>query len=181
MSSSSLHTDNPTTPLEPADDHGGGAFTRVLVPVAASAVAAGAPAAAVETAARLCLATGGQLRVVHVRLWDPPVRNATRFYPETGAQATAILENAVARAWAYGITASGIIVEAQRSQVGNAITRAAREWRANVICMAPPSRPVISKLLLGSVPDQVIRQASCPVLISRPEPAHRRLIPHVSR
>jgi nucleotide-binding universal stress UspA family protein len=181
MSSSRLHTANPTALFELFDGHGGGSFGRVLVPVAGSAASAGPRVTAtVDTAAQLCVATGGQLRVVHVRLWDPPVRNAARFYPETSAKATEVLQDAVTRAWAYGIKASGVVVEAQRSQVARAIIGAARDWRAEVICIARPSRAAVSKLLLGSVPDQVIRHASCPVLLVRPEPAHRRFIPHVS-
>jgi nucleotide-binding universal stress UspA family protein len=179
MRRSSLISASPVAHLEPAGGQGGGAFGRVLVPVARFAAAAGVPAA-LQMAASLCVATGGQLRIVHVRLWDPPVRNSARFYPETSAEATAVLQNAVISAWGYGIKASGIVTEARRSAVARAITAAARDWRADVICVPHPSRPVVARLLLGSVPDQVIRQASCPVLIVRPEPAHRRFIPHVS-
>ncbi len=163
MQRSRLIAARPSASVAPHSGHGA-SFRRIVVPVAAF----GRSADAVRAATRLCVAAGGLLRVVHVRVYDPPVRGCGRFYPETSAEATAVLENAVASAWAGGAKASGIVVEARRSMVAAAISAAASGWDAEVIVLARLPRPTISRLLLGSVADQVMRQASCPVLAVRP-------------
>ena len=43
------------------------------------------------------------------------------------------------------------------------------EWRADVIVLTRRQRPAISRLVLGSVADQVMHQASCPVLAVHPK------------
>jgi nucleotide-binding universal stress UspA family protein len=85
---------------------GGPAARRILVPVRLAADAG--PALAL--AASLCDTASGMLRLVHVRIYDPPVRGGARFYPQTAA----------------------------------------------------------SRLLLGSVPDRVMRKSGCPVLAVHP-------------
>ena len=75
--------------------HGGGeSLQRMLVPVSAP----GDSAAALAVAARACTAVDGMLRVVHVRVFDPPMRGCGRFYPESSAQATAVIEQVMRRA-----------------------------------------------------------------------------------
>jgi len=65
------------------------------------------------------------------------------------------------------------VIEAERSRRPQAIAAAARDWRAGVIVLTRRPRPAISRLLLGSVADQVMRRAACPVLAVRPEDASR--------
>jgi nucleotide-binding universal stress UspA family protein len=142
----------------------GGSLRRIAAP------ADGQPGsiAAVALAARLCVATGGELLVVHVRIYDPPVRGSGRFYPESSQAATSVLDDAVSGAWAFGARARGVVVDAPRRQTAAAISRTARGWNADAIVLARPARPGISRLVLGSVSDQIMRRADCPVLVLRP-------------
>jgi universal stress protein A len=49
------------------------------------------------------------------------------------------------------------------------ITRAAQELCADMIVMPTHNRHALSRFLMGSVADKVVREALCPVLIVRPE------------
>jgi len=143
---------------------GGPSFRRILVPVDAFGRSSGALA----LATRLCLADAGKLRIVHVRVFDPPVKGTGRFYPESSEDATAVLERAAAGAWARGAKASGVVVDCQRGLVAQAISDAGQDFNAELIVLARRSRLAISRLLLGSIADQVMRRATCPVLVVRP-------------
>jgi nucleotide-binding universal stress UspA family protein len=145
--------------------HGGErSFQRILVPVDAY----GRCDRALSLATSLCLAGTGLLRIVHVRVFDPAVKGAGRFYAESSLDATLLLENAAARAWARGAKASGVVVEAQRRLVAQAISEAGRSWNADLIVLARRPRLTISRLILGSIADQVMRRATCPVVVIRP-------------
>jgi len=137
---------------------------RILVPVDA----AGRAADAVALAARMSCAVNGMVRLVHVRIFDPPVRNFGRFFPESRDAAAAVVEGALLDAWAWGSKATGDVVIAERSRVARAIVTAARNWDAGVIVMARRPRRAVTRLLTGSVADEVLRRATCPVLVTRP-------------
>jgi nucleotide-binding universal stress UspA family protein len=144
---------------------GGGSLQRMLVPVSTPDDSA----AALATAARACAAVDGMLRVVHIRVFFPPVRGAGPFYPESDAQATAVIEQALTGVWALGVKASGVVIDGERSRRARVIAAAAEAWEAGVIVLTRRPRPAVSRLLLGSVADQVMRRAACPVLVVRPE------------
>jgi len=140
-------------------------FRRILVPVRSPGQAG--PALAV--AARLCALAGGMLRLVHVRTCDPPLRAPARFYPETVVQAAAVLEEAQLAAWACGgPRATTAVVDARRTDVAQAIAWQAAAWRADLIVLTRRPRLASTRLVRGSVPDQVMRQAACPVLAVPP-------------
>ena len=142
--------------------HGDGdsCFRRILVPVRAPGQAY--PAMAV--AARIC-GTTGVLRLVHVRTCDPPRRSAARFYRETAAEAAAVLEEALLAAWACGgPRASTALVDARHGDVATAIAWQASAWPADLIVLTRRPRLALTHLARRGVPDQIMRQASCPVL-----------------
>jgi nucleotide-binding universal stress UspA family protein len=146
-------------------DNSGGSFRRVLVPVDSF----GAATNALAMAARIGQTTGGPLRLVHVRVWDPPVpRGGGRFYPEVSEEATAVLDNAMNYAWARGVDATGIIVEAQRSQMATAIVTEASQWGADVIVLTARPRRFITLGVWDKATRQVMQGAACPVLIVHP-------------
>jgi nucleotide-binding universal stress UspA family protein len=139
-------------------------FRRILVPVRAPGQAY--PALAV--AARICGMTG-VLRLVHVRTCDPPLPIVGRSYLETAGEATAVLEEALLAAWACGgPRATTVVVDARRGDVAAAIAWQAAAWPADLIVLARRPRPAITRLVGSSVPDQVMRKASCPVLAVPP-------------
>ena len=140
-------------------------FRRILVPVRAP----GQAYAAMAVAARICGVTGGELRLVHVRTCDPPLPIVGRVYLETPGEATAVLEEALLAAWGCGgPRATTVVVDARRGDVAAAITWQAAAWPADLIVLTRRPRPALSRLVRGSVPDQVMRKASCPVLTVPP-------------
>jgi nucleotide-binding universal stress UspA family protein len=60
-------------------------------------------------------------------------------------------------------------VDAPRGEVAAAIAQQASAWRADVIVLTRRRRPAIGRMVLGSVADQVMRKASCPVLTVHPK------------
>ena len=154
--------------LLPATDAyagGGQSLQRILVPVGSN----GQADRALALAAQFSAGVGGQLRLVHVRIWDPPLKGTGRFYPETSRQATEVLEKALTSAWAYGVPASGVVVDAARSRMAHAIAAEAHAWRAEVMVVTRRHRWAIGALLLGSLSNKLMRKAGCPVLVVHQE------------
>jgi nucleotide-binding universal stress UspA family protein len=154
----------------PGTDMPGGdgpSFRRILVPVRSP----GESAEALAAAARICNSTiNGVLRLIHVRIYDPPMpRCPGPFYPETAAEATALLDEALLIVWGGGARATTTVVNTPRGEVAAAIAQQASAWRADVIVLTRRRRPAISRMVLGSVADQVMRKASCPVLTVSPK------------
>jgi nucleotide-binding universal stress UspA family protein len=148
-----------------ASGGGGPSISRVLVPVRSAAEAG----EALAVATRLCGGVNAALRLVHVRIYDPPQpRCPGRFYPETVADAVAVLDEALPTVWAHGLRATTAVVDAARGDVALAIARYASAWSADLIVLTRRPRPAIARLVLGSVPDQVMRRATCPVLAVHP-------------
>jgi nucleotide-binding universal stress UspA family protein len=160
-----------TDALAPGD---GPSFRRILVPIRLTDDAG----EALAVAARICCLTNGVLRLVHVRIYDPPMRGSGRFYPETASQAEAIPDEALPMVWAYGLQATTAAVDAPRREVAAAIARHASAWGADVIVMTRRPSLAICRLVLGSVPDQVMRKAHCPVLAVHPRPKVSRNARH---
>jgi nucleotide-binding universal stress UspA family protein len=151
---------------EAAVSGGGSSFRRVLVPIRRACDAVDTLA----VAARVCSSTQGVLRLVHVRIFDPPLRGAARFYPESPAEAAAVADEALPLIWGYGVAATTAVVEADRREVAAAIARHAAAWRADVIVMTRRPSLAFWRFVLGSIPDQVMRKATCPVLAVHPKP-----------
>ena len=145
----------------------GPSFRRIFAPVRSP----GESAETLAVAARVYSSTmNGVLRLVHVRMYDPPMpRSPGRFYPETAAEAAAVLDEALLIVWGGGAGATTAVVDAPRGEVAGAIAQQASAWRADVIVLTCRRRAAISRLVLGSVADQVMRKASCPVLAVHPK------------
>jgi nucleotide-binding universal stress UspA family protein len=144
----------------------GPSFRRILVPIRL----AGDAAEALAVAARVCRSANGVLRLLHVRIYDPPVRDSGRFYPQTADEAAAVLDEALLMAWGYGLRATTAVVAAPRGEIAAAIAGQASAWPADMIVMTRRPGPAIWRMLSGSVPDKVMRIANCPVLAVHPRP-----------
>ncbi len=164
---SMTHEPNVTVPGVDALASGGGpSFSRILVPIGMADEAA----ETLAVAARVCRSGNGVLRLFHVRIYDPPVRNCGRFYPQTADEAAAVLDEALLIAWGYGLRATTVLTAAPRGEIASAIAAQAAAWPADMIVMTRRPRRALSRLLLGSINDKVMRIASCPVLAVHPRP-----------
>jgi nucleotide-binding universal stress UspA family protein len=56
------------------------------------------------------------------------------------------------------------------------ILRAAEETHSDVIVMGTHGRTALSRLLLGSVAESVLRKAPCPVLTAKPLPTRKKVV-----
>lgn len=72
-------------------------------------------------------------------------------------------------------------VDVMMGDPGVEVLRAAKRWGANLIVMATHGRKGLRHLVLGSVAEQVVRDASCPVLTVSPKTTGGVALPKRSR
>jgi nucleotide-binding universal stress UspA family protein len=117
---------------------------------------------AFELAGQMARAAGARLIVLHVTRPADRVRDETPFPPDPDLLAQA------ARAELVRLAAPAALDRAEgRLREGDPVTeilRAAREIPADLIVMGTRRRTGLGRLLLGSVAEQVVRRAPCPVL-----------------
>ena len=127
--------------------------------------------AAVADAARLAAALGAEIVLLHVSseaplwsetLYTPKVRQV---FESQRAWAATALETRVTALAAAGVPARAVV---KSGVAWEEILRAAREEQVDVIVMGTHGRTGLNRMLLGSVTERVLRQASCPVLTVRP-------------
>jgi nucleotide-binding universal stress UspA family protein len=102
---------------------------------------------------------GARLLVVHV------VRPLLAVYSETGVFVDEP-EDGAAREAIDALTVPGVAVEKRllEGDPGPTIVQAARDEGANLIVMGTHGRSGILRVLLGSVAEEVLRTAPCPVM-----------------
>jgi len=142
---------------------------------------------ALEVAVLVARSFGAELHVLHgIVLHAADPHSAVHHLPNL-EEIQAILQRAAASALAEDIAphADGTlrIVEVQRRApfAGEAILNYAEEIGADLIVMGTHGRRGLSHLLLGSVANEVVRRAPCPVMTVRPRPdgAHLRAIDRI--
>lgn len=139
-------------------------FQKVLVAVDSSAVAA----RAADVGAELARSLGAQLAFIHAV--DP----SQGYAPESGVPTAALialaerdgkrlLEQFQKRAGDVQPALTFATVGKPASEIVNA----AKDWPADVIVIGSHGRSGITRVLLGSVAEGVMRHAPCPVLVVR--------------
>ena len=126
----------------------------------------------------LARAFGGRLHVLHVA--DVISTSAAQFYPEgpgdPEAKATQLALNQIRDVLAAeGIDIVKPAVRVSADAAG-AIVDYAKEVHADVIVVGTHGRTGVSRLLMGSVAEHVVRAAPCPVLVVRPR-EHEFVLP----
>lgn len=117
----------------------------------------------------LARAFGGRLHVLHVA--DVISTSAAQFYPEgpgePEAKATELATHQLRELLASDHTDAQIAVRVSPSPAQE-IVAYAKEIHADVIVVGTHGRSGVSRLLMGSVAEHVVRSAPCPVLVVRP-------------
>ncbi len=103
--------------------------------------------------------------VVHVRALV--YSGAAAWAPEWVPELDAFMVDFVRRLTAEGREANSEILEAPEHHEGHAIADAAARTRADLIVMGSRGRSRLANVVLGSVVDEVLHRASCPVLVVR--------------
>ena len=88
-----------------------------------------------------------------------------RLWKQEMAEAGAELERTAAT-----LTSANVDKRIEVGDVAGTVCRVAGELHADVIVVGSHGRGSIERILLGSVSEQVVRHAPCPVLVVRPEP-----------
>jgi len=139
---------------------------RILVPLDHSAGSDGI----VEYACMVARGMGATLTFMHV--YEPPnemvaiapgATVAGELAVERSAGA-AVLDRAVEIAHVNGIAAANRILE-RASPAHDAIVTEARHGKFDLVVMGTHARTGVSRLVMGSVAEQVLRHAPCPVLL----------------
>lgn len=121
-------------------------------------------------AKELARAFGSRIVILHAYRVDLPMSTPNlgggfilpdRFYEDLRASATSEVEALAAATVKDGVQAEGVAVE---DRPAAAIVDAAKRVSADLIVMGTRGLTGLAHVVLGSVADRVIREASCPVL-----------------
>jgi nucleotide-binding universal stress UspA family protein len=145
-------------------------YQRILVPIDGSATAQRGLAEAIA----LARVTGGRLHLLHVVDERSFALGADGFSGmsvdllalrrEGGAS---ILANAVAEVETAGLQVDGVLKDSLAGRVRDLVLAEAAEWPADLIVIGTHGRRGARRLFMGSDAEQVLRQASVPVLLVR--------------
>ncbi|MEJ7931165.1 universal stress protein [Ramlibacter sp. AN1015] len=145
-------------------------FQRILVPVDGSAPSMHALTVAIGMAR----AFAGRLRLVHVLEdaaylagYDPTGAAAGELFRATRDSGTRILAEALETARRAGVDADTVFVDQLGERLPESVAKAAREWPADLVVVGTHGRRGLSRLMLGSGAEDIIRQAPVPVLVAR--------------
>lgn len=127
---------------------------------------------ALAKAIAMAKADRAELLVAHVLAFPAPILSDGYMSPKIyddltrsmRADGQKQLDKLVAKAKAAGVRARGLLLEGMPA---DAINRAARSKRADLIVMGTHGRTGLARLFMGSVAERVIGGAPCPVLTIR--------------
>jgi nucleotide-binding universal stress UspA family protein len=145
-------------------------YQRILVPVDGSDASQHALRTAIDLARRF----GASLRLVHVLEdaaylagYDPTGAAAGELYKATRDSGERILQQAADTVRAAGLQAETLFVDQFGDRLPDAVAEAARAWPADLVVVGTHGRRGLSRLMLGSGAEQIIRSAPVPVLVAR--------------
>ena len=144
-------------------------YNRILVPIDGSRTAAAGLREAIRLASGNTRAT---IRLLHVMdplpamqgmellITDQLIENMEQF----GAR---VLKDAKSLVQRHGIGVDTVFQKQALGRTSDAIVRHARKWRADLIVMGTHGRRGVSRIVLGSDAEAVLRTAPAPVLLVR--------------
>ncbi len=155
------HAHCPVLVVRPAADGGGG----VVAGTDFSDSAMPALHAAVDEVRR----TGGRAVLVHAVEWPIVVDAQFAGWAEIDAEAMQEVERAAKERLEQALASSGVAGECRvvRGEAGRALVREAEAAHADLIVVGTHGRTALSRMVLGSVAEFVVRTAHCSVLVVR--------------
>jgi nucleotide-binding universal stress UspA family protein len=145
-------------------------YQRLLVPIDGSATAT----RGLDEAIRLCRATGGSIRVLHVlddlvfiSGFESGASYAKDVFPRLRKRAEQLLEDGRKRVEAAGVAADKLLVECYARRTSEVVCEQAIAWRADLIVVGTHGRRGVRRMMLGSDAEQIVREAPVPVLVVR--------------
>ena len=145
-------------------------FQRILVPVDGS----DASSHALSTAIGMARQSGGRLRLIHVLEdaaylagYDPTGAAAGELYRASREGGERILAADQARVHAEGVPVDTVFMDQLGQRLAQSVADAAQQWGADLVVVGTHGRRGISRLMLGSGAEEIIRLATVPVLVAR--------------
>src|SRR5262245_23123384 len=151
-------------PMRPyAEHHGPGRFRTVLLATDLS------PTSEAATTAALDLSATAGARLLAVSVIDPGALRLSggRYFArvdQVRAERERVAQELVACGRSMGVGVDFLVWE---GEPGESIIEAAEAESADLIVVGSHGRGAVGRFLIGSVSDQVVRNASCPVLVVR--------------
>jgi nucleotide-binding universal stress UspA family protein len=149
-------------------------YQRILVPVDGSATSN----AGLDEAIKLAKLTGAGLRLIHMvdefvyaagfETFPVDTADLIGAMKESGSK---ILEAAKARVVAAGVKVEAELIEGMALRLADVVVQQAGAWKADLVVIGTHGRRGVGRLLLGSDAEQVLRNATVPVLLVRAEGA----------
>ncbi|MHB1872191.1 MAG: universal stress protein [Steroidobacteraceae bacterium] len=144
-------------------------YKRILVPVDGSPTAAQGLSEAIklardQSAAILVMHVVDEWRVAAGDIAAVNLDAGAKALREAGAE---LLKEAEAQARAAGVSVETVLLEELGTPVGECIVQRARQWSADLIVCGTHGRRGISRLLLGSSAEYLVRHTPVPILLVR--------------
>ena len=145
-------------------------YKRILVPVDGSPTSI----RSLDEAIGLAKESGGTIRLIHVldRIvfagGETHTGDVIGLLREVGTQ---VLQQMKEHAEAAGMEVSTYLSEVQPGRVCDVVAEQAKDFDADLIVVGTHGRRGVSRLLVGSDAEQIVRVAPVPVLVVRGEPA----------
>lgn len=141
-------------------------YKRIVVPVDGSETSNRAIVAALQMARE----NGGRVRLVHALdelAYLSGYEYSADLLKAARDQGAKVLEDALSMAQSAGVPADTKLVETAGRRLGELVADEARGWEADLVVVGTHGRRGMSRILLGSGAEQVLRLAPVPVLAVR--------------
>jgi nucleotide-binding universal stress UspA family protein len=141
-------------------------YKRILVPVDGSETSNRAVVAGLQMARE----NGGRLRLIHALdelAYLTGYEYSADLLQAARDQGGRVLTEALGMAQSAGVPADSKLIETAGRRLGEIVAEEARNWEADLVVVGTHGRRGMSRLLLGSGAEQVLRLAPVPVLAVR--------------
>lgn len=141
-------------------------YKRILIPVDGSETSNRAVTAALQMARE----NGGRVRLVHgldELAYLTGYEYSADLLKSARDQGVRVLDDAMEMARSAGVPADTKLVETAGRRLGELVAEEAAHWEADLVVVGTHGRRGLSRVLLGSGAEQVIRLAPVPVLAVR--------------
>lgn len=141
-------------------------YKRILVPVDGSDTSRRALVAALQLARE----NSGRVRVLHVLdelAYTTAYDYSGQVLEAARKEAARVIDEAAAIAGASGVPSDSKLLEVPGRRLGEVVAEEAMAWEADLVVVGTHGRRGVSRVVLGSGAEQVIRMAPVPVLAVR--------------
>lgn len=151
-------------------------YDKILVPIDGSETSA----RGLEEAIQLAQLTGARIRLIHIvdeLMFTTGIDGSALIMGDVITSlkeaGQACLDKALTTTKAAGISADGILVEGFGTRVSDTVVEQANRWGAQLIVLGTHGRKGVSRLVLGSDAEQILRVSPVPVLLVRARTDHK--------